>query len=300
MSFVHVKRDRFLSYSFIALALLVSTSGPAAVAQIRDGESVTGTGVGSDFELVFWQSVSGSDDRGQFEAYLARYPSGTFAALAKAKITTLDRREATTIRPRPADPVVAPIMPVPLPNASVPNIPPVVMPVATVGPATQPAPLPAPVPKPLTGPQIPSEPPQAVGEPSLAQQLRALGQSQGRRPTPGVQLPARPVLTRISPPSLPTQFCSAVLRNEFYDTRFKPAIDHASSNNAAAIAHLQVLQNLFQNARDSGDVTTANLYAAEAQDYGPVTKEIYADRTLFDPVFNQIMAIPIVDCAGGK
>lgn len=47
------------------------------------------TGVGSQFELVFWQSVAASEDVGQLEAYLSRYPDGTFAAIARAKIQRL-------------------------------------------------------------------------------------------------------------------------------------------------------------------------------------------------------------------
>ncbi len=40
-------------------------------------------------QLEFWQSIKGSDDAADFEAYLAQYPDGTFAALARNRIKAL-------------------------------------------------------------------------------------------------------------------------------------------------------------------------------------------------------------------
>jgi len=40
-------------------------------------------------ELVFWESVRGSTDRAELEAYLEKYPDGTFAPLARARIAAL-------------------------------------------------------------------------------------------------------------------------------------------------------------------------------------------------------------------
>ncbi|MDE2621429.1 MAG: hypothetical protein KGL54_14815, partial [Sphingomonadales bacterium] len=70
-----------------ALVALVVSLAPALATPLA---AQTGaTGVGSQFELVFWQSVATSEDIGQYEAYLSRYPEGTFAALARAKIERL-------------------------------------------------------------------------------------------------------------------------------------------------------------------------------------------------------------------
>ena len=41
-------------------------------------------------EMMFWQSASSGNDAGQLRAYLERYPNGSFAELAKAKIATLE------------------------------------------------------------------------------------------------------------------------------------------------------------------------------------------------------------------
>ncbi len=42
-------------------------------------------------ELVFWDTIKESSDRGEFDAYLQQYPNGAFVALAKAKIRNIER-----------------------------------------------------------------------------------------------------------------------------------------------------------------------------------------------------------------
>ena len=74
---------------FAALALglaTVATTGPA-LAQANP--------VDSQFELAFWQAVATSEDKAQYEAYLAKYPNGTFSALATLKIAALGRGAAS-------------------------------------------------------------------------------------------------------------------------------------------------------------------------------------------------------------
>jgi hypothetical protein len=44
-------------------------------------------------ETVFWQSVQNSKNVGAFKAYLKKYPTGTFALLAKANVEFLERQE---------------------------------------------------------------------------------------------------------------------------------------------------------------------------------------------------------------
>lgn len=46
-------------------------------------------GVGADAEILFWQSVQGSDNPETYMAYLDAYPNGRFAALAKIRIREL-------------------------------------------------------------------------------------------------------------------------------------------------------------------------------------------------------------------
>ncbi len=47
-------------------------------------------------ELAFWTSVQASDDPLEYKAYLERYPEGTFATLARAR---LDSRSTPTVAP---------------------------------------------------------------------------------------------------------------------------------------------------------------------------------------------------------
>lgn len=73
-------------------------------------------GVGSAFELTFWQSVAGSEDAATYEAYLARYPDGTFSGLARARIAALQR--AATVQPAATEALpAAPTPTAPIPNA---------------------------------------------------------------------------------------------------------------------------------------------------------------------------------------
>jgi serine/threonine-protein kinase len=63
---------------------------------------------GSDVrpELEFWRSVKDSDDAGQLQRYLAKYPGGSYAALAQRKIAKLQPREAAVVAriPDPVEP----------------------------------------------------------------------------------------------------------------------------------------------------------------------------------------------------
>jgi hypothetical protein len=47
-----------------------------------------------DQEVVFWESVRNSTNRVELEAYLAKYPNGAFAPLARARIAALAAAEA--------------------------------------------------------------------------------------------------------------------------------------------------------------------------------------------------------------
>jgi tRNA A-37 threonylcarbamoyl transferase component Bud32 len=53
-------------------------------------------------ELVFWESVRNSTHRAELEAYLARYPDGAFAALARARLDALAAAAAKPAAVAPA------------------------------------------------------------------------------------------------------------------------------------------------------------------------------------------------------
>jgi len=57
-------------------------------------------------ELVFWQTIMGSEEAADFEAYLERWPNGTFAPLARTRLNKLRATAAPAPVPAPsaADP----------------------------------------------------------------------------------------------------------------------------------------------------------------------------------------------------
>jgi hypothetical protein len=55
-------------------------------------------------ELAYWDSVKDSEDKSFFEAYLSRWPQGTFADIAKLKIASLERMAKEEKPAAPAQP----------------------------------------------------------------------------------------------------------------------------------------------------------------------------------------------------
>jgi uncharacterized caspase-like protein len=53
---------------------------------------------GDNIEIEFWRSVKDSNKTDELNAYLAKYPNGTFASLAQARIQTLQNGPSTTTR----------------------------------------------------------------------------------------------------------------------------------------------------------------------------------------------------------
>ncbi len=167
-----------------ALALLLA---PPVMAQ-----GLSTTGVGSPFELTYWQSVESGNDPALYEAYLSQYPNGTFAAVARVKLAKL--RQIAGPAPAPAVPQPAPA-PVPAPA---PPPPAQIVPAASVAPARKQvltarasgsAPMPAPMNEPVpdgdaqSAPYVtaarPTEPePESKDSDALRRLLGALGDSQ--------------------------------------------------------------------------------------------------------------------------
>ncbi len=54
-----------------------------------------------DKEALFWESIKDSKDPGEYEAYLQQYPNGSFAPLAKAKLSRMAAAPATQLSPAP-------------------------------------------------------------------------------------------------------------------------------------------------------------------------------------------------------
>ena len=84
----------------------------------------SGGGSNQQAELLFWDSIKHSDNPATFEAYLAQFPNGVFAGLARAKIAELDSSDpaetqsaARQIQPAAPEPEPAPQVEEPAPLA---------------------------------------------------------------------------------------------------------------------------------------------------------------------------------------
>ena len=59
---------------------------------------------GKTMELTFWQSIKDSKQAGDYEAYLAQFPNGTFAGLARSRLATLKPQKVTSPKPPTSTP----------------------------------------------------------------------------------------------------------------------------------------------------------------------------------------------------
>ncbi len=243
----------------------------------------TGNGVGTQFELTFWQSVAGSDDPAIYEAYLQQYPAGTFSALAKAKVASLRKSslvQAVPAQPQPGAALQIAVVQTPAPTAVV--VAPVVPVVAQVAAAVNTS--------------------QAASDSALLAELARSQEVGGGTlqvaASQGFALPPRPEVFDVPELSLPPSFCSAEQRNSFYETRYKPVLQLAGSNNSAAIAHMENLQRVYDSFQLSRDPQPMNAIAAEASAYQQqVAAVTYSRQAALVRQFDALMAVPLSPCA---
>jgi hypothetical protein len=311
----------------LTLACLAAIGAPAAaapadvrvVAPEPTVSSASPTGVGSPFELAYWQSVSASNDAEQLEAYLKKYPDGTFSTLARVKIAALSGRAEAPSSDAPTALPPAPLEEAPVPQATadddlVQTSPPPAAAGAVVtvaAPATL-APAPANDSQPASSPAGASEAvpekaaPAAAMPASLAQQLRTLSQSQGGRrpeqsPAPPVAqhmvvIPARPQLASVPRVDLPNRFCTARERQDFYSSVYKPARNLADQNDQAATDHMLKLQLIYDDYAERRDQGAITAIAVEIRDYEGLASDVHHASTSFNELFNELMAVPIGQC----
>lgn len=262
-----------------AAALALGTATPA-VAQ-------TSNGVGTAFELAFWQSVTGSDDATLYEAYLQQYPAGTFSALARAKVASLRKDPAPAIAVAPQVPLPA----IPAPIAPAPASPAMTAPMES-------APMQVAVAPPA---RIYNDAAQAAADVAMLAELAKSQEVSGATlqvaVANGFALPPRPTMNEVPDLSLPPAFCSAEARNAFHETRYKPVMELARDNNAAAVAHMQRLQQEYDRLQLTGDPTPMNVIAAEASAYQQEVAAIaYKRQVAMVQQFDAIMAVPVTAC----
>jgi hypothetical protein len=255
-----------------------------------------GNGVGSPFELAFWEAVADSNDAAQFEAYLAQYPQGTFAAIARLRIAALGGQvvAAPAAVPVPA-PVANSVAVAPPPPVAKPAVAPAVA-QSTPAPAPVPAPVPASAPIAVT---TIAAPPAADPVAALVARAGAL-EAGGASAAPAVALPPAPQLAPVPQVPIPPTFCSALERNSYHDEVYRPARQVAQNNNRAAIAHLRALQELYDSYAPARDFERMNVIADTARAYEPVADDTYNITVSYDSLFDRLMAVRIIDCGGGQ
>lgn len=312
-----------------AACICLAAAFPAVADDASSGSARAGAttnGVGSQFELVFWQSVQSSDDSAMFDAYLAQYPEGTFSKLAKLRIAAFARAAAPRAEPVQPAPLPAPV-PAPVPAAPAGNAalapapfaatPLAATPAALAAPAAAPsavaAPPPAgiapvvtapPVATPVAGSQAGvaavNEPASYIVGNTAALGLLARTQSVAASGAVRPSIPARPQMEQVPVLTLPPQFCSAEERNAFHSGSYLPALATASRNNSKAVAYMASLQQLYDGFRHDQDTISLNAIVADSQAYHPVALAAMEAENRFVGLFGQLMAVPVRTCEAAK
>lgn len=249
--------------------LVIAVCASVAIGSAVPVLAETGNGVGTQFELTFWQSVAGSDDPAVYEAYLQQYPAGTFSGLAKAKVASL--RKSSLVQTVPAQPLPVAVMPVPAAPA-----------VSQVAFA-------------VNTPQVSSD---SALLAELAKSQEVGGEALRVAASQGFALPLRPTMAAVPELILPLSFCSAEQRNTFYEASYKPVLELARANNAAAIAHMEGLQRVYDSFQLTRDPQPMNAIAAEASAYQQqVAAMTYSRQAALVRQFDVLMAVPLSPCA---
>ncbi len=317
-----------------AACICLAAAFPAVADDASSGSARAGAttnGVGSQFELVFWQSVQSSDDPAMFDAYLAQYPEGTFSKLAKLRIAAFARAAAPRAEPVQPAPLLAPV-PAPVPAAPAGNAalapapfaatplaatPLAATPAALAAPAAAPsavaAPPPAgiapvvtapPVATPVAGSQAGvaavNEPASYIVGNTAALGLLARTQSVAASGAVRPSIPARAQMEQVPVLTLPPQFCSAEERNAFHSGSYLPALATASRNNSKAVAYMASLQQLYDGFRHDQDTISLNAIVADSQAYHPVALAAMEAENRFVGLFGQLMAVPVRTCEAAK
>ncbi|WP_420384066.1 hypothetical protein [Novosphingobium sp.] len=321
-----------LAMGFGGVLLVIGAAG-AAQAQVgaQVGAGGVSTGVGTPFELAFWQSIDSSNDPSLYDAYLAHFPNGTFSDIAHAKIISLRGRVSAPATPALTVPIAPQLQPVAAsPDATAVRV------MQPAVPVVQPIAAPAPVVGPIAPPsQVAVAPAVATTAPpagTLGQLLAALAVSQsndaggGAAPQQAVlqsanlvsgpaqmasapapmaphptavsfAMPAQPALSPVPAVAFPASFCSAEQRNAFHDQVYAPSVGTAKHNNEAAAAYLRQLQALYDQYQTSRDPDTMNAIVVAARQYEQVAQTTYSMQASLVRQFGTLMAVPVVACA---
>ena len=93
-------RDPLLDKGDFVFALPGGTrAAPAPAAATAPAAAARAAADGKAMELAFWNSIQGSTNAADFEDYLAQFPGGTFAGLAKRRVDDLKKKTEAAAAP---------------------------------------------------------------------------------------------------------------------------------------------------------------------------------------------------------
>lgn len=314
---MHTNRFRLIA-PVMAGVLIAGAAAPVAAQTAAPAAAPAPNGVGSAFELTFWQSVTGSEDVASYEAYLARYPDGTFSGLARVRIAAIQHTLAAQPATAPAAAPTATPAPAPQPAPAVLTMPAAEAPLAPTPAAAVVTPTPAaaavalaeaapspmarllaqlraangePAPQPAVVAAAPAQPLQTHAAAAPAAALTPAA-------TPAVSYASgRPFLIPVPEVVLPAYFCSNDARNAFHNNAYRPAVEVATRNNEAAVAYLRQLQQTYDRGQLGRDTAVLNAIAAEARAYQAEAARAYSVQATLVRQFDAMMAVPLQPCA---
>jgi hypothetical protein len=79
-------------------SVYLNPTAAAAATETATTEAVAASGTGSEVELEFWRSIKDTNKVEELNAYLTKYPNGTFKPIALARVASLQDGPSTTTR----------------------------------------------------------------------------------------------------------------------------------------------------------------------------------------------------------
>lgn len=98
--YADIRRAGHEGGEFLFVPVSAATPATAASGTTAPPGASRGSATGADIELAFWQSIRSSDSAADFEAYLNKYPKGSFAALAQNRLTELQAAQRVAAKPQ--------------------------------------------------------------------------------------------------------------------------------------------------------------------------------------------------------
>ena len=95
--YADIRRAGHEGGDFLLVAVNRAGTGATQPAQQSTAGASSDDSSSEQLEMVFWNSIKDSDNAADFEAYLGKFPRGTFAALARNRIKAMQKTRSATV-----------------------------------------------------------------------------------------------------------------------------------------------------------------------------------------------------------